>query len=156
METDFTRFIRSKIEVDPVLMTQQVARWRHRECPTVFVYGNFEEIDSRHVDYLAEAAGRGARLIAGVRTDEVIKRMYHYEPKKKQEDRALLLASMVFVSLVVFLNEEHPVELIRQIRPDILADYPEEVKIHPVAHLRHKIKERLESARYKRNLNIFH
>jgi bifunctional ADP-heptose synthase (sugar kinase/adenylyltransferase) len=131
VRTDFTQFIRSKIESNDVLMTQQVARWRHREWPIVFTYGNFEDIDSRHLDYLAEAASLGGRLIVGVRTDDLITQSSHYKPRKNQQERALFLASMVFVSMVVFLDEKCPSRLIEQICPDILVDYKEDVKKSP-------------------------
>jgi bifunctional ADP-heptose synthase (sugar kinase/adenylyltransferase) len=150
METDFVQLIHSKIETNLVMASQQAARWRHREWRTVFVHGDFEEMDSRKIYRLAEAASLGGRLIVAVHTDNLIRRRYYREPKQRQEDRALLLASMTFVSLVIYLNEEQSVELIRQLRPDVIVDFPEKVdfseetSIHSIAQIREKINERLK------------
>ncbi|MDR0714152.1 MAG: hypothetical protein LBF89_07845 [Bacteroidales bacterium] len=144
MTADYNELIRSKIETNPALMLQQVARWRLREHSTVFVYGNFDGIDGRQLERLAGAAGLGARLIVGIRSDEAVKRIYRYTPRNSTDDRALLLASMIFVSMVVLFEEEHPDQLIQQLHPDILAEYQENINLHPVIQIRRKIKERLK------------
>ncbi|MDR1673674.1 MAG: hypothetical protein LBS09_09495 [Bacteroidales bacterium] len=153
METDFVQLIHSKMEPGLLPVLQQTARWRHREWKTVFVCGNFEEIDSRSLNRLTEAANLGGRLIVAVRTDNLTRKIYRRKPDRKQEDRALPLASMTFVSIVVYLNEEHPAELIRQLHPDVTVDFPEEIRMHPVAHIRRRINEHLK-IRNIRSTNI--
>ncbi|MDR1667089.1 MAG: hypothetical protein LBS03_05280 [Bacteroidales bacterium] len=146
MTADYNELIRSKIETNPALMLQQIARWNHREHTTVLIYGNFEDIDENQMERLIEVAALGARLIVGIRSDEAIRRIYCYEPRKNKYNRALLLASMTFVSMVVFFDDERPNQLIQQICPDILAEYPENINIHPVIQIRYKIRERLKKS----------
>ncbi len=120
MKTDFAQFIHAKIETNVVAMSQQIVRWRHREWPIVFTYGCFDEITTAHVNYLAKAASLGSRLVVGVYSDESMVRLHGHRPQTEQYGRALYLASMVFVSMVVFIDEEYPSSLIQQIRPDAL------------------------------------
>ena len=84
------------------------------------------------VEYLAQAAGLGQKLVIGLNTDASVKRLKgDKRPVNNQEARALLLASLLFTDKIIFFDEDTPLELIRFIQPDILvkgSDYkPEEI-----------------------------
>lgn len=80
-----------------------------------------------HIDYLSKAADLGDILIIGLNTDDSVSRLKgNNRPIIDQESRAMLLASLFFVSAVVYFDEDTPYELIKSIQPDVLvkgADY---------------------------------
>ena len=70
---------------------------------------------------LAGAASFGNRLIVGVNSDASVRRLKDAgRPIQKEDDRALLLAAMHFVDLVVMFAEDTPENLIQLINPDVL------------------------------------
>lgn len=74
-----------------------------------------------HIDYLSKAADLGDILVIGLNTDSSVSKLKgNGRPIIDEYSRALLLASFVFVSAVVFFDEETPYNLIKQIKPDIL------------------------------------
>jgi rfaE bifunctional protein nucleotidyltransferase chain/domain len=80
-----------------------------------------------HIDYLSKAADLADILVIGLNTDSSVSKLKgNGRPIIDEYSRALLLASFVFVSAVVFFDEETPYNLIKMIQPDILvkgADY---------------------------------
>ncbi|MBN1159159.1 MAG: adenylyltransferase/cytidyltransferase family protein [Bacteroidales bacterium] len=108
--------IRSGIELERWL---SIVRFRHQKI--VFTSGFFDILHKGHVQYLAEAAGQGDFLVVGLNTDASVKKLKrNISLYLDEESRALILASMRFVSVVVLFDEETPLNLIRQIRPDVL------------------------------------
>ena len=98
----------------------------------VFTNGCFDILHVGHADYLRRAAALGDILVVGLNSDASVRRLKgHDRPVNSQEERAALLAALEFVDHVVIFDEDTPYELIREVRPDILAkgaDYrPEEV-----------------------------
>jgi D-glycero-beta-D-manno-heptose 1-phosphate adenylyltransferase len=95
--------------------------WRFQGDKIVFTNGCFDILHLGHVEYLAKAAALGDRLIIGLNTDASISRLKgHSRPLNSDHARAMLLASLFFVSAVVLFDEDTPSELIRQVKPDIL------------------------------------
>ena len=90
--------------------------------PLVFTNGCFDIIHSGHVSYLEEAATLGKSLVVGLNTDASIKRLGKGDdrPINTLEDRAVLLAALGCVSLVIPFDEDTPTELIKQVKPDML------------------------------------
>ena len=90
--------------------------------PWVFTNGVFDVLHCGHVVYLAQARALGGSLIVALNTDASVKRLGKGDdrPLNNQADRALVMASQQAVSLVTWFDEDTPVELIGQIRPDIL------------------------------------
>lgn len=101
--------------------------WKDQKSKIVFTNGCFDLIHRGHIDYLSKAADLGDVLIIGVNTDEsVVKLKGKNRPIIDEYSRALVLASMSFVTAVVLFNEDTPYELISMIQPDVLvkgADY---------------------------------
>ncbi len=90
--------------------------------PLVFTNGVFDILHRGHVSYLDEAAQLGATLIVAVNTDASVRRLGKGadRPLNAQADRAALLAALASVSHVTFFHEDTPLELIGQLRPDII------------------------------------
>jgi rfaE bifunctional protein nucleotidyltransferase chain/domain len=88
----------------------------------VFTNGVFDVLHRGHVTYLAHARALGASLIVALNTDASVKRLGKGDdrPLNNDADRAVLMASQESVSLVTWFDEDTPLELIAQIRPDIL------------------------------------
>ncbi len=98
----------------------------------VFTNGCFDIFHVGHSRYLREASKLGDILIVGVNSDASVKRLKGKErPIMNEKERMELLASLEFVSYVVMFEEDTPIHLIKEIRPDIITkggDYkPEEI-----------------------------
>lgn len=109
-----------------------VSEWKKSGQTVVFTNGCFDILHKGHMTYLAKAAELGDKLVLGLNTDASVKRLGKGDerPVNSQDARAAVMASLEFVDLVVIFDEDTPLDLIRQLRPDILAkgaDYdPEE------------------------------
>lgn len=90
--------------------------------PLVFTNGVFDILHRGHVSYLDEAAQLGATLVVAVNTDASVRRLGKGpdRPLNVESDRAALLAALASVSYVTFFDEDTPLELIEQLRPDII------------------------------------
>jgi rfaE bifunctional protein nucleotidyltransferase chain/domain len=90
--------------------------------PWVFTNGVFDVLHRGHVMYLAQARALGGSLIVALNTDASVRRLGKGEdrPLNKDMDRAVVMAAQQAVSLVTWFDEDTPVEIIGEIRPDIL------------------------------------
>jgi rfaE bifunctional protein nucleotidyltransferase chain/domain len=90
--------------------------------PLVFTNGVFDILHRGHVTYLDEAAQLGATLVVGVNSDASAKRLGKGpdRPLNTAADRAALLAALECVAAVVVFDEDTPLEIIGQLRPDII------------------------------------
>ena len=123
--------IKNKLLSREALETK-LAEWRSARETIVFTNGCFDILHRGHVEYLAQAADLGDKLIVGLNTDASVKRLKgESRPVNDEKSRALLLSALQFVDAVVFFDEDTPYELIKQLQPDILVkgnDYkPEEI-----------------------------
>jgi D-beta-D-heptose 7-phosphate kinase/D-beta-D-heptose 1-phosphate adenosyltransferase len=100
---------------------QQVAQWRLLSKTIAFTNGVFDLLHQRHIYSLSAAAAEADRLIVGLNSDASVKRLKGPErPVNNQDSRALLLASLAIVDIVVIFEEDTPAELIRSLLPDVL------------------------------------
>ena len=90
--------------------------------PWVFTNGVFDVIHRGHVIYLAQAQALGGSLIVALNTDASVRRLGKGEdrPLNNETDRAIVMASLQAVSLVTWFDEDTPVQIIGEMRPDIL------------------------------------
>jgi len=99
----------------------QVNNWKSAGKRVVFTNGCFDLIHLGHVDYLEKARILGGKLVIGLNSDDSVSRFKGPErPLQDQVSRARVLAAMQFVDLVVFFNEDTPLNLISELIPDIL------------------------------------
>ena len=87
----------------------------------VFTNGCFDILHRGHVSYLRKAKALGDILILGLNSDDSVRRIKGPErPLNRETDRAEVLAGLSSVDHIVFFNEDTPLDLIREIRPDVL------------------------------------
>ncbi len=108
------------------------AIWDFKGKKVVFTNGCFDILHRGHVEYLAAARDLGATLVVGLNSDASVRRIKGpSRPLQDEMTRAMVLASLQFVSHVVIFDEDTPYELIKQVQPDVLvkgADYkPEDI-----------------------------
>jgi D-beta-D-heptose 7-phosphate kinase/D-beta-D-heptose 1-phosphate adenosyltransferase len=101
--------------------------WRARRNRIGFTNGCFDLIHPGHISLLTQARARCDRLVVGLNADASVRTLKgEGRPVQDEMARALVLASLAMVDLVVIFNEETPDRLIRALRPDLLvkgADY---------------------------------
>jgi D-beta-D-heptose 7-phosphate kinase/D-beta-D-heptose 1-phosphate adenosyltransferase len=108
-------------------------RWRAQGETIVFTNGVFDLLHAGHVTYLQGARQLGHRLVVGVNSDSSV-RMLGKGPERPINDqgsRKLVLEALRSVDLAVVFSAKTPLELIKQVRPDVLVkggDYNPEVK----------------------------
>ncbi|OGB01395.1 MAG: ADP-heptose synthase [Burkholderiales bacterium RIFCSPHIGHO2_12_FULL_61_11] len=90
--------------------------------PVVFTNGVFDVLHCGHAIYLARARALGASLVVALNTDASAKRLGKGpdRPLNNQQDRAALLAALESVSLVTWFDEDTPLQLITELKPDVL------------------------------------
>lgn len=89
--------------------------------PLVFTNGVFDLLHRGHVECLEAARRRGAALIVAVNSDASVRRLGKgpERPLNAAEDRALVLAALAAVTLVVVFDEATPVAVLAEARPDV-------------------------------------
>jgi len=96
----------------------------------VFTNGCFDILHAGHVDYLRQAREFGDFLVVGLNSDSSVRKIKgDSRPINSELDRAFVLASLSVVDYVVIFDDPTPINLISNIRPDVLvkgADWPEE------------------------------
>jgi len=98
------------------------SEWRALGKRVVFTNGCFDLIHAGHVLYLAETRALGDALVVGVNSDDSIRALKGMpRPYMRELERAWVLLSLRSVDLVCVFPEPTPLELIRVVRPDILA-----------------------------------
>ena len=105
-------------------------RWRTTQSGrVVFTNGVFDLLHPGHVDVLFGARCAGDHLVVGLNSDQSVKRLKGPErPVRNEAERAYVLAALEAVDCVVVFEQDTPLELIRQLRPDVLVkggDYHE-------------------------------
>ena len=98
-----------------------VAEWKSKGNNVVFTNGCFDLLHLGHVDYLEKARALGDKLVLGLNTDDSVSRFKGPQrPIQDQNSRAHVLAALQFIDLVVFFNEDTPLDLISALIPDVL------------------------------------
>jgi rfaE bifunctional protein nucleotidyltransferase chain/domain len=98
-----------------------VKAWQAKGEKVVFTNGCFDLLHLGHVDYLEKARGLGDRLVIGLNSDDSVSRFKGPDrPLQDQNSRARILASLQFVDLVVFFDEDTPLNLISVLLPNVL------------------------------------
>jgi rfaE bifunctional protein nucleotidyltransferase chain/domain len=107
-----------------------VNEWELKGETIAFTNGCFDIVHRGHIDYLSKARDKGTKLILGLNTDASVQRLKGPQrPVVDEQSRAILMASLQFIDLVVFFDEDTPYELIKALQPDLLikgSDYQAE------------------------------
>jgi D-beta-D-heptose 7-phosphate kinase/D-beta-D-heptose 1-phosphate adenosyltransferase len=111
-------------------VAETVARWRAQGLRVGFTNGCFDILHRGHVAYLTQSRAWCDRLVVGLNSDASVRRLKGpSRPVNDLESRALVLAGLSVVDLVVPFEQDTPLALIEALRPDVLikgADYTED------------------------------
>ena len=90
--------------------------------PVVFTNGVFDVLHRGHVTYLAQARAEGAALVVALNTDASARRLGKgpERPLNHEVDRAIMIAALESVSLVTWFDDDTPLQLIRELRPQVI------------------------------------
>lgn len=114
------QIIRKKIHTTESLKPL-LAHWKFQDKKIVFTNGCFDLLHLGHFSYLMEARALGHKLVLGLNSDQSVKRLKGEErPVNDEETRLVALASLHYVDAVIIFEEDTPLELIKNIQPDIL------------------------------------
>lgn len=112
---------------------QQREKLKKRGQKLVFTNGCFDILHAGHVTYLAKARNFGDGMIIAVNSDESVRKLKGpTRPIHTLSERMQVLAALDCVDWVIPFSDDTPLELIKQILPDVLvkgADY----KVHEIA-----------------------
>ncbi|MFT4034164.1 MAG: D-glycero-beta-D-manno-heptose 1-phosphate adenylyltransferase [Patulibacter sp.] len=107
--------------------------WASQGLSVGFTNGCFDLLHPGHVQLLASARQACDRLIVGLNTDASVSRLKGPErPVQTEVARAEVIGALRSVDMVVLFGEDTPIELIRDLRPDLLikgADYTVETVV---------------------------
>jgi len=103
-----------------------------RDYKLVFTNGCFDILHVGHIETLKFAKSLGDKLIVAVNSDESVSRIKSGRPIVSLENRMKLLESLEFVDFVVPFNEDTPLNLIKEIMPDVLVK-GSEYKVESIA-----------------------
>ncbi|WP_294140096.1 D-glycero-beta-D-manno-heptose 1-phosphate adenylyltransferase [uncultured Sanguibacteroides sp.] len=118
---DYLPYIKTKIAKTQEEASRTLSLWRFKDERIVFTNGCFDILHKGHIEYLAQAANLGTKLIVGLNTDASVKRLKgENRPINNEDARALALASLIFVDEVIFFNTDTPYDLINYVQPDVL------------------------------------
>ena len=102
-------------------LIHQLKRWELLSKKVVFTNGVFDILHLGHLSLLSQAATFSDILIVGINSDSSVKKLKgENRPVNAEGARALLVASLVMVDVVIIFDEETPLELIKMIRPAVL------------------------------------
>lgn len=110
-------------KVLPQNMAQsQVANWKRAGLKVGFTNGCFDIMHAGHLSLLQDAKSRCDRLIVAVNSDESVKRLNKgpERPVNREMDRAMLLAALSYVDMVVIFREDTPLQVLELLKPDVL------------------------------------
>jgi D-beta-D-heptose 7-phosphate kinase/D-beta-D-heptose 1-phosphate adenosyltransferase len=112
--------VASKI-VNLAAASRQRQTWQKQQQQVVFTNGCFDLLHVGHVRMLQEAAAMGDRLIVAVNSDASVRSLKGSgRPVIDQSGRAEMLAALACVDLVVVFDDHTPVQLLLELRPDVL------------------------------------
>lgn len=119
--------IAGRKELPLALAADRVARWRRNGLKIGFTNGCFDLLHPGHVSLLTQARAQCDRLVVGLNSDASVQRLKGPgRPVQNEQARAAVLASLASVDLVVVFEEDTPLSLIGELKPDLLvkgADY---------------------------------
>jgi len=108
--------------VTPDTMVRHARRIQREGGIVVFTNGIFDLLHFGHVSYLQQARQHGEALFVGVNTDGSTRRLKGpSRPLVRAADRMGILAALACVDYVTHFDEDTPADLIRRVKPDVLA-----------------------------------
>jgi D-beta-D-heptose 7-phosphate kinase/D-beta-D-heptose 1-phosphate adenosyltransferase len=114
---------------DLTSLLEELAFCRRTERKIVFTNGCFDVLHVGHIEYLKFCKSHGDLVVVGLNSDNSVRQIKGpTRPVNNQHERAAVLAALESVDYVVIFDQPDPLELIKQVKPDILikgADWAE-------------------------------
>lgn len=99
----------------------ELARHRRQKKTIVFTNGCFDVLHRGHIEYLKFCKQQGDIVVVGLNSDSSVRMIKGPErPINNEHDRASLLAVLEMVDYITIFTERTPIELIQNVRPDVL------------------------------------
>lgn len=115
------------------VIAKRAKEWRDQGLRVGFTNGCFDLLHPGHVSLMRQAKAACDRLVVGLNSDASVARLKGpTRPVQSEAARAAVLASLATVDAVAIFGEDTPLELIREVRPDVLvkgADYTVETVV---------------------------
>ncbi len=100
---------------------RRVAEWRASGETIVFTNGCFDLLHVGHITLLEDCRKFGTKLVLGLNTDTSVCRLKGpTRPVVGQNERARVMAALAAVDAVVLFDEDTPLGLIRELKPNVL------------------------------------
>jgi D-beta-D-heptose 7-phosphate kinase/D-beta-D-heptose 1-phosphate adenosyltransferase len=107
--------------LDRTRLAARIADWRASGETIVFTNGCFDLLHVGHITLLEDCRKFGSKLVLGLNSDASVQRLKGpSRPIVGEFERARVMAALAAVDAVVLFAEDTPLELIREIRPDVL------------------------------------
>ncbi|MDQ8728435.1 D-glycero-beta-D-manno-heptose-7-phosphate kinase [Bradyrhizobium sp. LHD-71] len=120
--------IEEKIALTAETLEARVKQWRKQGMRVGFTNGCFDILHPGHIKVITDARAACDRLVVAINSDASVRRLKGAErPLQTERARAEVLAALEAVDLVVMFEEDTPLRLIEQIKPNVLVkggDYP--------------------------------
>jgi len=95
-----------------------------------FTNGVFDLLHPGHIDILTAARESADALVVGINSDDSVRRLKGpARPVRTDSERAYVLGALECVDLVVIFPDDTPLNLVKQLRPDVIVkggDYSED------------------------------
>lgn len=112
--------IRKKIKTLGVLK-KIISNLKKKGKIIVFTNGCFDLLHYGHAKYLEDAKKYGDYLVVAVNSDASVKKIKGAKrPVVTEKDRVSLIAALESVDYAVIFNEENPLSIIKELKPDVL------------------------------------
>jgi D-glycero-beta-D-manno-heptose 1-phosphate adenylyltransferase len=99
----------------------RIGQWRVTGKTVSFTNGVFDILHRGHIFSLSQAAAEADYLVVGLNSDASTKRLKgDSRPVNDEQSRALVLAALLMVDMVVIFEEDTPLNLITTLQPDVL------------------------------------
>jgi rfaE bifunctional protein nucleotidyltransferase chain/domain len=119
--TPSTKLAATEKILDRQHLAARIADWRASGETIVFTNGCFDILHVGHITLLEDCRKFGSKLVLGLNSDASVCRLKGpTRPIVGERERARVMAALAAVDAVVLFTEDTPLELIREIRPDVL------------------------------------
>ena len=99
----------------------QISAWKVTGKTFSFTNGCFDILHPGHLFSLAEAAKEADYLVVGLNSDQSVQRLKGpTRPINNTQSRAIVLANLMVVDMVVIFEEDTPLDLIKTLMPDVM------------------------------------
>lgn len=101
---------------------QQIQQWQQAGQKVVFTNGCFDLIHAGHVRYLEQARAIGDKLVVAINDDASVRALKgESRPIQPVTDRAMIIAALASVDMVVVFHEFNTDNLLLELRPNVMA-----------------------------------